>query len=413
MVQVCPSLILVRLHSPLPQNPLLYQMYYVLPVSELCKTNKVSIEFFDSCFHVKDQLTGIILMSVLNKERVYEWPSLSSLIKSPLVFASRSTSTSAWHQRLGYPSFRILQYILNKNSLTVTPNKFDSFYNSCACHKSHRLPFAENSLSSSKPLELIYTNVWSPAPITYHDNFRFYVIFMDHFTKYIWFYPMKQKSDVYDIFINFKILVENFFKTSIIFVFSYGGGEFIKLKPFFSKCRISHLTSPPYTPEHNGTSERRHRHIVETGLTLLHQASLSIRFWIYAFHIVVYLINRLPTNILKLESPYETLFGDEPNYNKIKIFGCQYFPWLHPYSTHELEPRSKPCIFLGYCTSQSAYKCFDIVSSRMYISRRVIFYESIFPYHDLDLSQTCVSTSSYSNWTPSMVAIFFSTCIFS
>ena len=153
---------------------------------------------------------------------------------------------------------------------------------------------------------------------------------------------MKQKYDVYDIFINFKILVEIFFKTSIISVFLYGGGEFIKLKPFFSKCGISHLTSPPYTPEHNGTSERRHRHIVEIGLTLLHQASLPIRFWTYAFHTAVYLINRLPTNILQLKSPYETLFGDEHNYNKLKIFGCQCFPWLRPYSTHKLAPRSKP-----------------------------------------------------------------------
>lgn len=81
---------------------------------------------------------------------------------------------------------------------------------------------------------------------------------------------MKQKSDLYNIFINFKILVEIFLKTSIISVFSDSGGEFIKLKPFFNKCGISHLTSPPYTLEHNGTSERCHRHIVRTSLTLLH-----------------------------------------------------------------------------------------------------------------------------------------------
>lgn len=66
---------------------------------------------------------------------------------------------------------------------------------------------------------------------------------------------MKQKYVVFNIFTNFKTIVENYFKTSIIFVFSDGGGEFVKLKPFFSKFGISHLTSTLYNPKHNGTSE--------------------------------------------------------------------------------------------------------------------------------------------------------------
>lgn len=93
------------------------------------------------------------------------------------------------------------------------------------------------------------------------------------------------------------------------------------LKDYLSLSGISHLTSPPHTPEHNGYSERRHRHIVEIGLALLSHASLPVTFWSYAFATAVYLINRMPTTTLNLSSPYELIFHKMPNYTKLKIFG--------------------------------------------------------------------------------------------
>jgi hypothetical protein len=50
------------------------------------------------------------------------------------------------------------------------------------------------------------------------------------------------------------------------------------LKDYPSFYDISHLTTPPHTPQHNGYSERRHYHIVETSLTLLSHASFTITF---------------------------------------------------------------------------------------------------------------------------------------
>lgn len=48
-----------------------------------------------------------------------------------------------------------------------------------------------------------------PAPVQSIDGFRYYIIFVDHYTKYIWFFPLKAKSDVYTIFPPFQKLVEN------------------------------------------------------------------------------------------------------------------------------------------------------------------------------------------------------------
>ncbi|XP_070006888.1 uncharacterized protein LOC107806413 [Nicotiana tabacum] len=75
---------------------------------------------------------------------------------------------------------------------------------------------------------------------------------------------MKKKSDVSIIFPKFKALVEKFFATPIVTLYSDNGGEYIYLRDFFTSHGISHFLTPPYTPEYNGTAERRHCHIVET-----------------------------------------------------------------------------------------------------------------------------------------------------
>lgn len=200
---------------------------------------------------------------------------------------------------------------------------------------------------------------------------------------------MKKKSDTYELFISFQKLVENYFQTKIISVFSDNGGEYHKLKSHFLSVGISHYTTPPHTPEHNGTAERRHRHIVETGLSLLHHASLPISYWSHAFQVAVYLINRLPSSALSFHTPYFKLFGKDHTVGRLKSFGCLCFPWLRPYNSSKLQSRSLPCIFLGYSATQSAYKCWDPKNQRLYISRHVKFVEHIYPNLSPDKYHSC------------------------
>ena len=102
----------------------------------------------------------------------------------------------------------------------------------------------------------------------------------------------------------------------------------------------------------------------------------------------------MPTPILNLSSPYENIFGSPPNYSKLRIFSCLCYPWLRSYSSHKLESRSKPCIFLGYSLTQSAYLCYHPPTSRMYVSRHVKFVESVFPSLTLSMP-ICLSTTRH------------------
>ncbi|KAM0003914.1 putative RNA-directed DNA polymerase [Helianthus debilis subsp. tardiflorus] len=328
-----------------------------------------------------DLRTGAHLMRGVNINDVYYGPFPSS----PQVNATGTRSLLAWHHTLGHPSLQVFKSLLTKLGLHCNKVSHESFHcKSCSLNKSHKLPFGQNSFIANKPLELIYSDVWGPVA-TSIDGFNYYVIFVDFFSKYIWLYPIKKKSDVSTLFPQFKTLVERYFKTPLLSLFTDNGGEYIGLKPYLTSHGISHYTTPPHTPEQNGVAERRHRHVVETGLALLHYANLPQTFWSHAFQTATYLINRLPTPILSNKTPCDMLFGKPPDYTKLKPFGCLCYPWLRPYTTSKLQSRSHSCIFLGYSTSRSAFKCFDPTTSKLYHSRHVEFIPHIFLTHPTEL----------------------------
>lgn len=82
------------------------------------------------------------------------------------------------------------------------------------------------------------------------------------------------------------------------------------------------------------------------GHTLLLAAKLQYNLGAEALTIVVYLINHLPTHVLKWASPYNTSFGHDPDYLALRIFGCACFPYLGDYTTNKLQSRSLACVFL-------------------------------------------------------------------
>ncbi|CAA7032774.1 unnamed protein product [Microthlaspi erraticum] len=352
----------------------------LISVYRLCNANRVSVEFFPASFQVKDLNTGTPLLQGKTRDELYEWPVSPSQVSALFASPNSKATSASWHLRLGYPSSSILNTVVSQFSLPVKKPLSQAFSCSdCLINKSHKIPFSKSTITSSRPLEYLFSDVWS-SPILSHDNFKYYVIFVDHFTRYTWLYPLKQKSQVKQTFIAFKSLVENRFQHKIGTLFSDKGGEYVALREYLSTHGISHLTSPPHTPEHNGMSERKHHHVVEMGMTLMSTASVPKQYWPYAFAAAVYLINRLPFPVIELCSPFQKLFGVAPNYDKLRVFGCACYPWLKPYNRHKLEDKSLRCVFLGYSNTQSAYYCLHLPFGRLYTSRHVQFDEHDFPF---------------------------------
>lgn len=94
----------------------------------------------------------------------------------------------------------------------------------------------------------------------------------------------------------------------------------------------------------------------------------------------VYLINRMPSKSLNMISPFKKLYNKEVNYNNIRLFGCQCFPYLRDINKSKFARRTYPCVFIGYSSIHKSYRSLDPLTNRVYISRHVVFDEEIFPF---------------------------------
>jgi hypothetical protein len=180
-----------------------------------------------------------------------------------------------------------------------------------------------------------------------------------------------------------------------------GGGEYQRLHNYFQASGISHHISCPHTHQQNGLAERKHRHIVETGLALLAQAQMPLRFWDDAFNTATFLINRMPSRTIDNDTPLHKLFGTQPNYTSLRVFGCACWPNLRAYNDKKLSFKTKRCTFLGYSASHKGYKCFDHTTGRVYISRDVIFDENIFPFSEI--SHNCSTHTPKNSHHPTIL----------
>lgn len=78
------------------------------------------------------------------------------------------------------------------------------------------------------------------------------------------------------------------------------------------------------------------------------QMGVPKKFWSHGILTVAYVINRLPSKVLKFKSPLEILKGRKINLSHLQVFG--YVCFVHIQSLHrdKLDPRAAKYVFLGY-----------------------------------------------------------------
>ncbi|GJR64758.1 ribonuclease H-like domain-containing protein [Tanacetum coccineum] len=169
------------------------------------------------------------------------------------------------------------------------------------------------------------------------------------------------------------------------------GGEFDNhaFHKLFADNGIQFRFSCPRTSQQNGKSERMIRTINNIIRMLLFHAHLPLNYWVEALNMAIILLNILPSRAIDNEIPFTCLFGNTPDYSVLRTFRCLCYP--HLVTTNKLEPRATPSIFLGHADHHRGYRCLDLNTNKIIISRHVTFDETVFPFG----SMTPTSPPSY------------------
>ena len=205
------------------------------------------------------------------------------------------------------------------------------------------------------------------------SGYKYYLVVVDDFSHYSWTFPLRAKSETFPTLLHFFAWVSTQFGLTIKAVQCDNGREFddnTSRSSFLSRG-VQLRMSCPYTSPQNGKAERMIRTTNDVVRTLLIQASLPPRFWAESLHTATYLLNRLPSTASPAPTPHQALFGTPPRYDHLRIFGCACYPNTSATASHKLAPRSTRCVFLGYSPDHKGYRCFDLTTRRVLISRHV------------------------------------------
>ena len=78
----------------------------------------------------------------------------------------------------------------------------------CQYGKAHQLPYEDSKFKTQAPLELVHSDVFGRVKQPSIGGMRYMVTFIDDFSRYVWVFFMKEKSETLDKFNEFKEIVE-------------------------------------------------------------------------------------------------------------------------------------------------------------------------------------------------------------
>nr|GEY19099.1 ribonuclease H-like domain-containing protein [Tanacetum cinerariifolium] len=192
----------------------------LISVCQFTKDNKCTVEFDEFGFSVKNFLTRHILLRCDSSGDLYQVTK-----PSPIPSALLSISPATWHQRLGHPDTKVLRSLISRNLISCNKEKSSHICHACQLAKHVKLPFVSSDTCVSSCFDIIHSDIRT-SPIASVGDFRYYVLFLDHFFHYLWIYLLGHKSDVFQNFLHFRSYVKNQFKCEIK-AFQYDhGGEF-------------------------------------------------------------------------------------------------------------------------------------------------------------------------------------------
>ena len=83
------------------------------------------------------------------------------------------------------------------------------FYEHCVYGKQNQVRFPSGATREEGILQLVQSDVFGPVSVRSLGKSMYYVSFIDDFSRNIWIYFLKKKFKVFDMFKEFKALVEN------------------------------------------------------------------------------------------------------------------------------------------------------------------------------------------------------------
>jgi Reverse transcriptase (RNA-dependent DNA polymerase)/gag-polypeptide of LTR copia-type/Integrase core domain/Zinc knuckle len=281
------------------------------------------------------------------------------------------------HKRIGH---------LSKSNMLILEHTADGFNipqqwlpttcEPCCMGHHARTPFGHSSHEATELLEVITSDIGC-IEVASLSGKRYFITFIDAFSRYICTYFLNHKSEAFTKFTEYRTYVEKLHGRPIKTLRTDNGGEYTStaFTSYLKQHGIHHQLTIPHTPQQNGICERANRTLMEATRAIMHDAKTPKFLWAEALNCITYLRNRSPTRC-KPVTPYELWSGHRPNLAHLRIFGCTAYAHIPDALCRKLDAKSTTCIFVGYDNQSKAYRLYDPKKNSIIRSRDVHFNEN-------------------------------------
>ena len=179
----------------------------LLSVGQLIHKNYKVIFDDDKC-NIIDKRKGQIISIKMAPNKVF--PLFMPFGQNNALKCENMDESILWHLRYGHLNFNGLKLLKQKNMVLGLPFISSNLKvcEDCIYGKMHRLSFPKTSWRAKAPLQLMHADIWGPSSTPSFGGRRYFLLFIDDYTRMMWVYFIQQKSDAFSCFKEFKALVE-------------------------------------------------------------------------------------------------------------------------------------------------------------------------------------------------------------
>jgi hypothetical protein len=201
---------------------------------------------------------GVLCFTATIRENT-AWVYVETVVAPESALRGETTLDRAlWHRRLCHIRPDLLEKAIRGNVATGMhvegSSPAPSHCEPCIVGKHHRDPFPHKaSHRATAILERIHSDLHK-LPVLTASGYRYWVTFIDDYSRYSWVYLLRKKSETFDAFVQFRTLLEKQYGVPILCLHDDKGGEFIgnKWEAYMAEHGIRR-------EQGDGTAERRGR----------------------------------------------------------------------------------------------------------------------------------------------------------
>ena len=210
---------------------------------------------------------------------------------------------------------------------------------------------------------------------------RYFVTFVDDYSRCCAVYFLKSKSEVPEAFKEYEARVSRNCSQGIGTLRSDNGGEYLskEFRSYLKSKGIHQELTVPYSPQQNSVAERMNRTLMESARSMMTHAGIPDKYWTKAVECAAYTRNRTPTTAFKeKKTPFEVWYGRKPNISHLRVFGRMAYAHIPDSQRQKLDKKAVKLRFVGYSIQSKGYRLLNEQSWKVYIRRDVIFNEHDF-----------------------------------